>query len=486
MPRQAEDWRRRVIGRGRFDAPAAEAAIRAAYRASDLAEPQRILWARGPREAVRTLRFLAEPPQRQRWIAAALMVIGAIVWGAIAFILSTEMSGDKPGIPLLMIATVLGFYLVREGGRPLPLPPETRVPPSRGGALLGGAAALAAMLGVMLATRHLGSDRGIAAQAVGPALAALAGALPGALLLGRIRRNYAGLEQEMRGLVAGRSVARALWRARRPLLGGGTTALEAHPYQSLVRAHQQAYGDAFLQTAELSAEPEREVRAFGLGRVEPGWAGAPPRSLSEWTLFMPVPHLDGIADAAALQAAEARGSARAQAFADLAFQVDRLFPYRNVALGVLPPLSVELDADGRPHAEDGPALAWADGTEVHAWRGRVVEPDLVCLRPLTRATIAAERDPDRQAVLVERYGLGRYLAESGATAVHADDCGELYRLVQHGEPIVAVHVVNASPEPDGSFRDFWLRVPPNVRTAREAVAWTFGLSEREYQPVAQS
>ncbi len=234
------------------------------------------------------------------------------------------------------------------------------------------------------------------------------------------------------------------------------------------------------------AGPDRDPRTLGLGRADPGWGAVPPRSLSDWSFFMPVPHLDGIAESAAMQAAEGRGPGPAQAFADLAFHVDRLFPYRNVALAVRPPIRVELDAEGRPHAEDGPALVWADRTEVYAWRGRVVEADLVCLRPLTRGTIAAERDPDRQAVLVERYGLGRYLAESGAITVHADACGELYRLTQNGEPIVAVHVVNASPEPDGTFRDFWLRVPPNVRTAREAVAWTFGLSEREYEPVAQS
>jgi hypothetical protein len=45
-----------------------------------------------------------------------------------------------------------------------------------------------------------------------------------------------------------------------------------------------------------------------------------------------------------------------------------------------------------------------------------------------------------------------------------------------------VEVINATPEPDGSRRTYFLAVPPTVRTAREAVAWTFGLDELDYEP----
>ncbi len=49
-----------------------------------------------------------------------------------------------------------------------------------------------------------------------------------------------------------------------------------------------------------------------------------------------------------------------------------------------------------------------------------------------------------------------------------------------------VKVVNSTPEPDGSRREYFLRVPPTVRTAREAVAWTFGLAADAYRPVNES
>jgi hypothetical protein len=48
-----------------------------------------------------------------------------------------------------------------------------------------------------------------------------------------------------------------------------------------------------------------------------------------------------------------------------------------------------------------------------------------------------------------------------------------------------VKVLNATPEPDGTFQDYYLRVPPDVESAREAVAWTFDM-EDGYAPVAQT
>jgi hypothetical protein len=78
-------------------------------------------------------------------------------------------------------------------------------------------------------------------------------------------------------------------------------------------------------------------------------------------------------------------------------------------------------------------------------------------------------------VMVERYGLSRYLADSGAKMLHEDELGELYRAdVADDEPLVMVKVLNSTPEPDGSRHTFFLRVPPTITKARDAVAWTFG------------
>ena len=49
-----------------------------------------------------------------------------------------------------------------------------------------------------------------------------------------------------------------------------------------------------------------------------------------------------------------------------------------------------------------------------------------------------------------------------------------------------VEVLNATPEPDGSRKTYYLRVPPGTRTARAAVAWTFGLAADAYAPARET
>ena len=63
----------------------------------------------------------------------------------------------------------------------------------------------------------------------------------------------------------------------------------------------------------------------------------------------------------------------------------------------------------------------------------------------------------------------------------------LWRLrMDRDEDLVMVEVVNATPEPDGSRATYWLRVPPDMGSAHAAVAWTFGLNEGNYRPLAET
>ena len=59
--------------------------------------------------------------------------------------------------------------------------------------------------------------------------------------------------------------------------------------------------------------------------------------------------------------------------------------------------------------------------------------------------------------------------------IHSDELGDLYRAdVPDDEPLVMVRVLNSTPEPDGTYKPYWLRVPPGMTRASDAVAWTFG------------
>ncbi|PJE99711.1 hypothetical protein CUT44_04240 [Streptomyces carminius] len=164
------------------------------------------------------------------------------------------------------------------------------------------------------------------------------------------------------------------------------------------------------------------------------------------------------------------------------------WPYERVVVVTERPLELHRDEAGRLDRGDGPALVFPDGFALHAWKGMPVPADfLTSLGTLTPERIRAEENAELRRVMLEHYGYDRYLAESGARPVHRDSTGVLWRIdLENDEPVLTVEVVNSTPEPDGSHRTYWLRVPPSVRTAREGVAWTFGLEADGYEPVVQT
>jgi hypothetical protein len=160
------------------------------------------------------------------------------------------------------------------------------------------------------------------------------------------------------------------------------------------------------------------------------------------------------------------------------------WPYERVVLMCERPSLLCVDDLGRLHAGDGPALAFPDGFALHAWHGTPMPEHLPeSLADLDAARITAETNAELRRVMLEHYGVERYLADSGAKPMGRDKTGILWRVVMpDDEPLVTVEVVNSTPEPDGSRRTYFLRVPPWVRTAREGVAWTFNLSADAYSP----
>ncbi|MFI8082231.1 DUF6745 domain-containing protein [Kitasatospora sp. NPDC086009] len=172
------------------------------------------------------------------------------------------------------------------------------------------------------------------------------------------------------------------------------------------------------------------------------------------------------------------------ALAEVAGEAGWWWPYEGVALVSERPVALHRDEAGRLDRADGPALGFADGFALHAWRGMPVPADFLSgLGGVTVERIRTEENAELRRVLLEHYGYERYLADSGAEPLHRDETGVLWRIqLPDDEAVVMVEVVNSTAEPDGTFRTYWLRVPPSTRTARAGVAWTFGIPEAEYHP----
>ncbi len=174
---------------------------------------------------------------------------------------------------------------------------------------------------------------------------------------------------------------------------------------------------------------------------------------------------------------------------ELAQSAGFMLPFRDLCLLCQRAGPAQLDPLGRLHAENGPALAWRSGAPDYAWKGRRV-PQRVIMAPETIAPEEIDsltQNAEVRRAIIERLGPERYLAGADAHMLHADETGKLWvKRFRDGGIWAVVEVVNGTPDPDGSRRTYYLRVPPDMTTARQAVAWTYGLDEAEYAAVVRT
>ncbi len=170
----------------------------------------------------------------------------------------------------------------------------------------------------------------------------------------------------------------------------------------------------------------------------------------------------------------------------VALSCSGIIPLQNCCIAIRRPVAVKVDLEGRFHASDGKAIEYNDGYGIYAWHGTIV-PAHIIESTVTVESIESEANMELRRVLMARFGLSDYLLASGAREIASDNYGILYRKELPGdEPLVMVQVTNSTPEADGSFRQYFVRVPPNVSTAKDAVAWTFDLTSEEYDLSAET
>lgn len=144
------------------------------------------------------------------------------------------------------------------------------------------------------------------------------------------------------------------------------------------------------------------------------------------------------------------------------------------------------DNDTRCHNETGPAVLWRDGTCEYYWHGMPI-PCNVVKDPssITVKQIEKERNAEIRRVMIDQYGVARYLRECGLIIDETvDEVGNPLRLycrsedrVNSDEPIVMLEMTNSTVDPDGTVRTYMRRVPPNITSAIEARNWVCGLDE---------
>lgn len=164
------------------------------------------------------------------------------------------------------------------------------------------------------------------------------------------------------------------------------------------------------------------------------------------------------------------------------------WPFEQFCIVTDRPKLLAIDSEGRFHRATGPSAEYRDGWRVFAWKGNLVEKRVVWFsQNMNVFDIDDEPNVEARRFMIEMYGIENFLRDVKAEKIDEDKYGKLYkRDLQDDEPIVMLEVLNSTPEPDGHYKTYFLRVAPHIRTSREAVAWTFGLRPEEYFPIRET
>lgn len=160
------------------------------------------------------------------------------------------------------------------------------------------------------------------------------------------------------------------------------------------------------------------------------------------------------------------------------------------------PEVLTVDAQNRPHNDMGPFCRWRDGTALYAIHGHYVAAWIVeHPERITVEAIHQEQNAELRRIMVERYGLERYVRDAQFEVVDADldPLGQPRRLLRKGD-LVVVELTNSTVDADGTRRTYHVPCHPELRplmpdgdlgspqklTARNAVASTYGMRGEEY------
>ena len=141
--------------------------------------------------------------------------------------------------------------------------------------------------------------------------------------------------------------------------------------------------------------------------------------------------------------------------------------------------AMNLDEAGLLHCGTGPALSYRDGFRVYEWHGNPYPSEWAYNKP-NAAEALSWTNLELRRVVCEMIGWASILEQLKAVTINKDKNPEIGELLQAEIPKVGIEKFLRVT--CGTGREFILSVPPDMKTAREANAWTWGLEAFEYNP----
>lgn len=137
----------------------------------------------------------------------------------------------------------------------------------------------------------------------------------------------------------------------------------------------------------------------------------------------------------------------------------------------LPQPTIRKNARRQLHCENAPAFELPDEV-LYFWNGILV-PEQVVMNPegITAKIITEESNAEVRRVMVERFGAERYIRELGAKELNRDQYEDiLYRINLNGEPLLVLRVLNPTPLPDGTRKEYFLWCDAELRPIKNGRA----------------
>lgn len=165
-----------------------------------------------------------------------------------------------------------------------------------------------------------------------------------------------------------------------------------------------------------------------------------------------------------------------QCWATIAKSIGWWTPYEDHCFISDRPRVVKFDNEKRLHREDGLAIEYSDGWGIAAWHGtRIPREWILDKKSLTAKIALTWSNIEQRRAACEILGWVNVLNELQAKTLDRDEDPEIGELLEVEIPEIGTE--KFLKVQCGTGRTFALPVPPEMKTALQANAWTFGIDD---------
>jgi hypothetical protein len=162
---------------------------------------------------------------------------------------------------------------------------------------------------------------------------------------------------------------------------------------------------------------------------------------------------------------------------DLARNCGWWAPYAGAVILQERPSVIKLDDQRRLHCENGPSISYPDGlVEVYSWHGTKIPKEWILDKGVLTAQMAlAVENVEQRRAACEIIGWANVLDQLNAKTIDKDSDPEIGELLE-------VNIPDSGKErflkvQCGTKRVFAIPVPPEMKTALQASAWTYSMED---------